>query len=567
MPNSKGKQNHFQYARRMIFLGVVFVPLVPYMLALGVVCTFFINSLGNGSHSAMTRIVQNQALVVETFLDECRNDLDFILNTFPREELAQQEKLESILAILKKETGAFVDLGLLSAEGKQLAYVGPYNLEGKNYGDSEWFNSAMRVGAYVSDVFLGYRGVPHFVVTQKSQGPNPVMLRATIDSDAFSKVVESVRVGKTGEAFLLNKDGLFQTKPDMTSELLDKDPDFGNYPLATEKVRSHVGTSNSGKRYLYAITNLNQGRWTLVARQELGDAFNDIYQAGWYVLAVSILGGIVTVSLASFVSRKIGNELMEADEVKGHLRERLFRSARLAELGEMTASFAHEINNPLQVMRSELTLMDMFIKDAKEAREKGTDFEPVAKDLKDSLDQLQLQIDRCSSVTRSILSFGRQDKTDNDEVYLGRLMPDIAAMVKKKAEVQNIEFNVVVNHATPMVRADAGKLQQIFLNLLNNAIYAVVERHHHKGGRLDFTAASHGTNWVQIKVSDNGTGIPKEILAKIYTPFFTTKPPKKGTGLGLAVCYGLVESMGGSIEVVSQENVGTEFTILLPAHV
>jgi len=82
---------------------------------------------------------------------------------------------------------------------------------------------------------------------------------------------------------------------------------------------------------------------------------------------------------------------------------------------------------------------------------------------------------------------------------------------------------------------------------------------------LDFTAESGGPGWALLKVRDNGTGIPREVLTNIYTPFFTTKPPEKGTGLGLAVCYGLVESMGGTIEVFSREGEITVFSILLPA--
>jgi two-component system NtrC family sensor kinase len=229
----------------------------------------------------------------------------------------------------------------------------------------------------------------------------------------------------------------------------------------------------------------------------------------------------------------------------------------------MTAGFAHEINNPLQIMKSELTLLGMVLEDA---QQKAI---PLGRELKcevdESLDQAMLQINRCSEITSAILRFGRKEPAMETEVDLHNLLREIGSMVEKKAEALGIEFHRSVKPGTPVILGDAGKLQQIFLNLLNNALYAIVERCGSKGGLLAFTAVPGAQGWVLVKVRDNGTGISKEVLSNIETPFFTTKPPDKGTGLGLAVCYGLVESMGGTIDVSTREGEGTEFSILLPA--
>ena len=150
-------------------------------------------------------------------------------------------------------------------------------------------------------------------------------------------------------------------------------------------------------------------------------------------------------------------------------------------------------------------------------------------------------------------------------IDLNDLVRDIGTMVAKKAETRGIDFQRLVKPGTPMILGDASKLQQIFVNLLNNAIYVIVERHGNSAGKLEFSAESGGTGWALVKIRDNGTGIPREVLSNIYTPFFTTKPPEKGTGLGLAVCYGLVESMGGTIDVHTREGEGTVFSVMLPA--
>jgi len=563
MDTKTKRPKHFQYAKRMIFLGIVFVPLVPYLMALAIAYSFFINSLATSSHSTMQRIVQNQATLIEQYLSARKADLSFILQNFTVEELAKPGVLKQMFTSLQGDGSTFVDLGLIDVNGRHLAYYGPHKLMDKNYSKADWYLETRKYGDFVSDVFLGFRGVPHFVVAVAIDKKQGAILRATIDSDAFSKVVESVRVGETGEAFLLNRKGQFQTRHQGKWDLLDTAPQFEHYLRPVYGVQTFIQENSGGEQYLAAITTINKGQWTLVAQQEIKDAYRDVYIAGIYIISVSVIGGIITLSLAFYSSNRIGNTLMEKEGEKEHLRDRLYRSVRLAELGEMTASFAHEINNPLQIMKSELTMLDIVLGDAEESGEPlgGS----VKTEVHDSLDQMKLQIDRCSQITSSILRFGRKEPAAATRIDLNDLVRDIGNMVAKKAETRGIDFSRLVKLGTPRILGDSSKLQQIFVNLLNNAIYAIVERHGNNGGKLEFTAESGGPGWALIKIRDNGTGIPKEVLSNIYTPFFTTKPPEKGTGLGLSVCYGLVESMGGTIEVTTRDNEGTVFSVMLPS--
>lgn len=559
----KTKSNRFQYAKRMIFLGIVFVPLVPYLLALAIAYTFFINSLTSSSHNTMERIVQHQARLIEQYLNERKSDLSFILKNFSMQEIVAPGAIEKLFTTLQRDGSAFIDLGLIDSQGRHLAYFGPHQLLDKNYANEQWFIETKKHGEFVSDVFLGFRGVPHFVVALAMPGKQGTVLRATIDSEAFSRFVESVRVGETGEAFLLNGQGQYQTQHAGKWELLATASDSEAFLGPVYGVDTFVHETSEGNSYLAAVASVNKGRWRLVAQQEVRDAYRDVYTAGIYIVTVSVIGGLVTVSLAFFSSNRIGNTLMEKESEKDLLRDRLYRSVRLAELGEMTASFAHEINNPLQIMKSELTMLDLVLEDAERANAPLTG--TVRSEVHDSLDQVNLQINRCSEITSSILRFGRKEPAAATRMDLNDLVRDIGSMVAKKAETRGIEFQRSVKQGTPHILGDASKLQQIFVNLLNNAIYAIVERHGNTGGKLEFTAESGDPGWVLVKIRDNGPGIPKEVLANIYTPFFTTKPPEKGTGLGLSVCYGLIESMGGNIEVSTREGEGTVFSVLLPA--
>jgi two-component system NtrC family sensor kinase len=116
----------------------------------------------------------------------------------------------------------------------------------------------------------------------------------------------------------------------------------------------------------------------------------------------------------------------------------------------------------------------------------------------------------------------------------------------------------------PGFMGDASQFQQVMLNLFNNAIDAIMEQHPDTGGRLEIQARSKDDNWIEIRVTDNGTGIQPEHIAKVFSPFFTTKPVGKGTGLGLSVCYGIIENFGGTMDVTSRVNEGTIFIITLP---
>jgi two-component system NtrC family sensor kinase len=190
---------------------------------------------------------------------------------------------------------------------------------------------------------------------------------------------------------------------------------------------------------------------------------------------------------------------------------------------------------------------------------------PDLADLKDSMDQIKLQIGRCAKITQAILKFGRQSEPVSRDIDLVTFIPDATSMIAKKASVNGITVREEISERTPVVRGDPSMLQQVLLNLYNNAMDAIMERHGTEGGELVIFSGPDEGGKVKISITDNGIGISPENLKKVFSPFFTTKPVGKGTGLGLSVCFGIVDSMGGGMEVSSQRGVGTTFTIRLPA--
>lgn len=561
--NSRPSTPTRRRARTLIFLGIVLVPLVPYLTVLVLAAVLFVNSSIRSGQEVMRHIVESQVEVIQRYLDERLNDLQMVLHAYSPDQLRDPGVLAEVFQVLHEQSKAYVDLGLLDGSGRHLAYHGPYDLSDKNYATADWLQATKRNGSYLSDVFLGYRGVPHLIVAMSSGGDHPLVLRATLDSDAFSRIVESVRIGATGEAFLLNDRGQYQTRHPGKWELLDPAPDFPMTSGRDQHAATFQFEASNGRRYLVASAPLNHGRWRLVAQQELADVVSDIADASVLILVVSVLGGVVTLSLASFASGYIDRELARVEEEKDTLRSHLDRSVRLAELGEMAAGFAHEVNNPLQIIRAELSLIKMELA---RCYEQGNRVDQVTlAEVHDSLDQSMLQIERCGGITASILRLGRQEPVLPVRIDPGQLVQTIVPLVERKAIARGIVLSRRIAADLPPFLGDFGKLQQIFLNLINNALQAAGERWGKVGGRVDIIATVNDAGQVVFQVKDNGPGMPQAVLDNIYTPFFTTKPPDKGTGLGLAVCYGLVASMGGTIEVDSREQVGTVFSVCFPA--
>jgi two-component system NtrC family sensor kinase len=504
--------------------------------------------------------------MIESFLDERKADLEFVLYSYGYEDLADPETLFGVFSRLQMVSSAFVDLGLFNTEGIHVNYQGPYRsrLIGKDYGEEDWFKQVIRHGYYISDVFLGYRKVPHFIIAMaREEQTEKWVVRATIDTYMFNELVKKVRIGKTGEAYILNAEGLFQTERRSGGDLMKSDTDDILGTIPHEGIKTFIRKHQSGESYLYASTWLKNTDWLLVVRQEKADAFRALRSATYVIVLIIVFGGAAITAVAFITTNHIVRRMELMDKEKDQLGEQLIRASRLAELGEMAAGFAHEINNPLQIMKSEQTLMDTILGDLKEKGELK-ESEDLA-ELEDSMDQIKLQIERCAIITQAILKFGRQGEPISRDVDLSVFIPEVAAMVEKRASVHGIALKEEIAEDVPSVHGDPGQLQQVLLNLLNNAVDAIIDAHGSKGGELVIEAKSDENGKVMISVTDNGAGISPENLKKVFTPFFTTKPVGKGTGLGLSVCYGIVDSMGGVMEVRSERGVGTTFTVRLPA--
>jgi two-component system, NtrC family, sensor kinase len=558
------EQQRYGKLRRLILAIMILVPSVPFIIVLAIGYHYFTASLENSTIASLKRIVGDHRQMIESFLRERKADLGFVISSYRFEELSDPQMLYGLFKNLQEKSATFVDLGIFNEEGIHVAYHGPYRLVGRDYSQEDWFKQVMKQGYYVSDIFLGYRRIPHFIIALcREEAGREWVIRATIDTYMFTDLVEKVRIGKTGEAYILNAGGVFQTARRSGGDLMETDDERIVTPAPQNEIRTFIKKDAKGEAYLYATTWLRDKDWMLVVRQEEADAFRALRSASYMIILVSLIGGGLIVVVAFYITGKIIRRMERIDRERDHLGRQLVRATQLAELGQMAAGFAHEINNPLQIMKSEQTLIDTIFSDMK-SRGDLRESEDL-KEMEDSLAQIKLQIDRCAKITQAILKFGRRSEGTAKDVDLAAFVPEVTAMISKKASVSGITMKEEIAESTPIVHVDSSQLHQVLINLLNNAIDAIVEKHGSEGGELTVSAGPGGDGKAVISVTDNGSGISPEDLKKVFTPFFTTKPVGQGTGLGLSVCLGIIDSMGGMMEVSSEKGVGTTFTIQLPA--
>jgi signal transduction histidine kinase/putative methionine-R-sulfoxide reductase with GAF domain len=248
---------------------------------------------------------------------------------------------------------------------------------------------------------------------------------------------------------------------------------------------------------------------------------------------------------------RLYQELEEGIEAQRLAEERLIRSARLAAIGEMAAAIAHELNNPLTTVTgfTELILESM------------SEDSPEFEDLTLVLEEAQ----RSRSVVRRLLDFSRQGEIMKVEADVNEVISMALALIHHIAQTSGIEIRVEMWDDLPLISIDRNQIQQVFLNLIHNAIQAMPN-----GGELLLQTLLENLEdgeWVAVIVKDTGVGISKEDLDKVFEPFFTTKPSGEGTGLGLSVSYSIVSGHGGHIDVESKKGKGSTFTVWLPVKV
>ena len=511
------------------------------------------------------RVVSNARRSLIYYMDSRRLALNFILrdNTFA--QLREADRLNQILAYMRKGVGDWSDLGLIDKNGIQVNYSGPYEVQGRSYTAQPWYQtlydkkreldqSGDTNPAYtVSDVFLGYRHVPHLVLAVLGEDAinGPYTLVARLGIDSLAKFLADLEIEGDGDAFLINQSGIVQTPSKLYGEALSKSP--LSVPPPSEHTQVQEIVDKNGRTLIIGYAYITGTPFILMVvkhKKAMLDSWRNTISQLFFFLLISVFGIVVVVF---GICTYLVNSIYQADQRRLASLHQVEYSNKMASIGRLSAGVAHEINNPLAIINEKAGL----IKDLFTFRKEYAGDERLLR----LIDAIIQSVDRCATITRQMLNFARNSQASIQQVSLEKIVADVLELQRKEAVYRGLAIDVDIDPKVTEFSCDRGKLQQIFINLINNAFAAMKEG----GGKLVICSyLSENHEQVITRVSDTGCGIPPENLEKIFEPFFTTKSGSGGTGLGLSITYGLVQDLGGEIDIESKVGEGTTFTIILP---
>ncbi len=515
------------------------------LLAMGI-AGFLANKEEVESHTRneLEAIAQNRKATVELFLDARLDALAFAAASQPASALASPAGLERVRQLLQRGAGGVVDLALLDGAGKPLAYTGPYGPP-PSEGEARWLEEARVLGRYESDVFLGLGRFPHMLLAvAKHEGGVLYVLKATIDAAVLGDLVHQGGVGSGADVFILDRAGEYQTRhggdPPLLSRAEIESPPPHSGVRVTEAVRD-------GRREIVATTWLRRDRWLLVARQAL-PGFPRNLRTHPIVAVVFVLGLLAVPPLSLLVAHHRLRQIRALETERSALLESVAQSQKMATIGRLAATVAHEINNPLAVMHAQIGVISDCL---------AGENTPFARELSERVKKIEAQIERGRKVTHRLLGFARRVGPDVEPVEVQAALEEAVGFVEKEAEASGTRFVRNYQLDVPMVRTSLAQMQQVFLNLINNAVDAL-------GGQgeivLTIRRAEEG---VAVTIADNGPGIPEKQLRRIFEPFFSTKGGDHA-GLGLAIVRETMQNLGGDIDIASRPGEGTTFSLWFP---
>ncbi|MFH2046584.1 MAG: ATP-binding protein [Pseudomonadota bacterium] len=548
-----GPHKHLFNFRRMWKIAVLVISMVAIIPLVSITLIDYKvtqHAVETDSLLRTARLVSNTWRTVSFFLVERRAALDFVVRDNSFNSLCDAKRLSEILNNLKKGFGGFIDIGVIDSNGMQRAYAGPYKLQGINYRGQSWFQDVTNKGVNISDVFMGFRRTPHIVIAVRHNLSKEsfFILRATIDTDKFNDLLSQLEVSGQGDSFLINKEGVLQTPSRDYGKVLDK------MPLPVPEFFQHTRVyeqTYQDKALVIGYDYIVDTPFILMIVKQKAELMKPwqktrLQLIGFLIASISVIV-VVILSVATYLV----NRILLADQKRIMTLHEVEYSNKMASIGRLAAGVAHEINNPLAVINEKVGLIKDMLTLKGELKEN--------KRLIELSNSALYSVDRCGTITKRLLNFARHLDVKIQEVNIGEVIKDVLGFLAKEADYRSIQVSIQVSSDIPLFESDRGKLQQIFLNIVNNAFAAVKD-----GGEIVITAKREGTDLISVTFTDNGQGIPKSDIERVFEPFFSTKTKQGGTGLGLSITYGLVQELGGSIGVQSEEGKGTSFVVTLP---
>jgi len=541
----RSREAYYAGQKQLFVLVVILVAIIPLVFISWTASHFYQNSWLDKTTVEMKSLADSRREIVDLFLDSQENLLAGFVELYDLAWLSTPGNLEKLFKAMNRK-GVIVDLGLIGKDGTHLSYTGPYaeSLRDKNYAQSTWFAEVMQSGRYVSDVFSGYRGIPHFIIAVTDPSRNWI-LRATINSALFNALLASAEVGPGGDAFILNSKGEMQTPSRLGITSLTAEE--RSLLTAGDSLTIHHTPS-----YLYTVAGMNNNDWLLVLKTDIKTSLADFYRARNRDNMIIVAAALLILGVSTILVRSMMSKVEGADRQRMLLYDRIRHSEKMALIGRMAASVAHEINNPLQIIGDQAGWLDELLDEENQDSMKNTE------EYRTAFHKIRAQVKRASAITHRLLGFSRSAEGLKTRTDVNSLLEDTISFLEKEARNHRITIRRNLDESLPAIITDSSQLQQVFLNILNNAFDAIG-----KDGSVTISSNRAG-EMIRVDVADSGPGLPPEALKKVFEPFFTTKQAGSGTGIGLSISYNIIERLGGSIEAKNGRQGGCVFSVALP---
>jgi two-component system NtrC family sensor kinase len=537
--------------KRKIVLIMAAAAIIPLIILAAINYVEFQSTFAREMQTPFRSIVAKTKNSFELFLAERGSTVNLIASLYAYADLADPRTLRRVFLAMQNAFSGFADLGLIDDKGRLVNYVGPYadELQGVDYSGQDWFNKVRMHGRYISEVFSGFRHVPHVVVAVRhsTEDGQSWIVRATLDTTQFARIIAAMNLEPGSDAFLLNRRGVLQTDSALFGKTLENIPLTMPTPVYDATIMET--TDKKGDPLLLSYAYIPDSDFVLMAVKTSAGMFNAWLMVRSDLLLVFLISALCIYFVAGRSVGRLIERLRSSDEEREKAMLQMEHSQKLSSIGRLAAGVAHEVNNPLAIINEKAGLLQDIL-------DLNPDY-PRREVFRDQLASITAAVKRCRDITQRMLGFARRMNVKIEMLRVNDMIAETLAFLESEARHRQVAIVRELDKNLPAVPCDRGQLQQVFLNILTNALAAVSE-----GGQVVIRSFARGDQ-AAVSFKDNGLGMDEETRSHIFEPFFTTKGDK-GTGLGMAIIYGIVKRHGGDIEVESEPGRGTTITVLLP---